>query len=83
MEEQWIKVEVSYESKFNIVGCNVRERCWKRYWEPLSNYAIRKIVKHKGGSISICNCTSWEGIGELTIIEGKIVASIIETSKQH
>jgi uncharacterized membrane protein len=40
--------------------------------EPLSNHVVRKIVKHKGGSIMVRGYMSQEGIGEPTKIEGKI-----------
>lgn len=40
--------------------------------EPLSNHAVCKTMKHKGGSIMVRGYMSQEGIGEPTKIKGKI-----------
>ena len=80
MEEQRTKVVFSYESKFNIVECNGSKVMLEEVWEPLSNHVVSKNAKHIGRSILICGCMSWEGIGEVTKIKGKIVASIIKLS---
>ena len=72
MEEEWRKIVFSYESKFNIVGSDGWEWYWKRHGEPLSNLVVSKTVKHGRGSIMVWGCMSWEGVGELTIIIGKM-----------
>jgi hypothetical protein len=33
---------------------------------------VSKVVKHIRGGIMVWGFTSWEGFGELTIIEGKM-----------
>ena len=41
-------------------------------WDPLSNHVVSKNGKHGGGNIMVWGCMSWEGIGELTLIKGKM-----------
>ena len=67
-----MKVILSCESKFNVVGFDGGEWCWKRDGEPLSTRVISKIMKQRGGSIVVWGCMSQEGIGKLTKIEGKM-----------
>ena len=53
-----MKVILSCESKFNVVGFEGGEWCWKRDGEPLSDRVVSKIVKHIGGSITVWGCMS-------------------------
>jgi hypothetical protein len=61
MEEQWRKVMFSNDNKFNIVGFDGREYCWKRHGDTLSNLMVSKDVKHEGGSIMAWGSMSWGG----------------------
>lgn len=53
-----MKVILSCEIKFNVVGFDGGEWCWKRDGEPLSNCMVSKILKHGGGSIMVWGCMS-------------------------
>lgn len=81
--EDWSFVIFSDESKFNLFGSDGRQYCWRKSGESLLEQHVQCTVKHGGGSIMVWGCMSWEGVGKLHLIEGKmdryIYREILET----
>lgn len=60
------------ESKFNIFGLDSSQWYWRQIREPLCHANITLIVKHGGGTIMVWSCISYEGEGNLKLIDGKM-----------
>lgn len=76
--EDWKKVIFSDESKFNIFGSDGRTWCWKKVGQRLAPHAVKPTVKHGGGSIMIWGCMTWDGVGNITLIEGKMNSEVYQ-----
>jgi hypothetical protein len=66
----WSYVIFSDESKFNLFGLDGRQYCLRRSGEHLLDQHVQPTVKFGGGSIMVWGCMSWEGVGNLCLIEG-------------
>lgn len=81
--EFWAHVIFSDESKFNLFGSDGRQYCWRKSGEHLLDQHVQSTIKHGGGNIMVWGCMSWEGVGKLYLIEGKmdkyVYRNILET----
>lgn len=68
--EFWKDVIFSDESKFNIFGSDGRKYVWRRPNTEFQARHVRPTVKHGGGSVLVWGCMSWNGVGNLTFIDG-------------
>lgn len=73
-EEDWQKTVVSDESKFNLVGSDGRSYCRRRSGEEFLERNVKKTVKHRGGSLMVWGCLTWNGTGRLHRVEGHMNA---------
>ena len=58
--QYWRLVWYSDESKFNLFGWDGKQYCWRRVGEKLLERNVVKKVKHRGGSIMMWGCISWD-----------------------
>lgn len=72
--EDWKRVIWSDETKINRIASDGRQWVWKKAGEGLVEREIQGTVKFGGGNIMVWGCMSWEGIGRLAEIEGKMNA---------
>lgn len=81
--EFWAHVIFSDESKFNLFGSDGRQYCWRKSGDRLLDQHVQSTVKHGGGNIMVWGCMTWEGVGKLHLIEGKmdkyVYRNILET----
>lgn len=66
----WKEVIFSDESKYNIFGSDGRKYVWRKPNTEFQARHVRPTVKHGGGSVLVWGCMSWNGIGNLTFIDG-------------
>lgn len=74
-QEDWNKVIFSDESKFNLVGSDGRQYCWRRPGEELVERAVQKTVKHGGGSLMVWGCITAQGVGRIYQVKGQMTAT--------
>jgi hypothetical protein len=73
--EDWKRVLWSDETKINRIGSDGRVYTWKEKGAPLSDRTTTPTVKHGGGNnLMVWGCMSWNGVGKLTEVEGKMDA---------
>lgn len=81
--EFWAHVIFSDESKFNLFGSDGRQYCWRKSGDRFLDQHVQSTVKHGGGNIMVWGCMTWEGVGKLHLIEGKmdkyVYRNILET----
>lgn len=70
--EDWKRVIWSDESKMNRFGSDGRHWVWKRPGEPLADRHIEPTLKFGGGHVMIWGCMTWQGVGNVVQIEGKM-----------
>ena len=79
----WSYVIFSDESKFNLFGSDGQQYCWRRSGERLLDQHVQSTVKYGGGNIMVWGCMTWEGVGNLHLIEGimdkYVYRNILET----
>lgn len=68
--EFWKKVIFTDESKFCLFGSDGNKSVWRKNKMALDPKNVCPTVKHGGGSIMVWGCMSWNGTGNLTVIEG-------------
>ena len=68
----WKRLIWSDESKINRFGSDGRKWVWKKPRECLSDRTVNTTLKFGGGSIMIWGCMTWEGVGYLCKIDGKM-----------
>jgi transposase len=73
--QDWGKVIWSDECKFSLENTNKKEFYWKKAADPLNEDHIRKKKKFGGGSIIAWGCITFEGVGKLIRLNGKVDAS--------
>lgn len=73
-EDDWKRVIWSDETKINRYGSDGRQWTWAMEGEQLSSRLIKKTVKYGGGSVMVWGCMSWNGVGRLEKVEGKMNA---------
>ena len=88
----WERVWFSDESKFNLVGSDGIQWCYRRPHEAFDPRYVRKVVKHGGGNIMVWGVITPEGVGRLHRVEGNMDAvqftrilkvSLLGTLKDH
>jgi len=68
----WKTVIWSDESKFELIGQKKRQKVWRQPNQGLQERFLQHTVKHGGGSIMVWGCFSWDGVGNLCQIKGKM-----------
>ena len=72
--EDWKRVIWSDETKINRIGSDGKQWVWKQVGEGLIPREIQGTVKFGGGNIMVWGCMSWEGVGQLAEVEGRMDA---------
>lgn len=72
--EDWKKVIVSDEAKFNRYGSDGIRYIWKKKGQDFKEKDIQETVKFGGGGIMVWGCMGWERPGILCEVEGKMDA---------
>ncbi len=72
--KQWWRVVFSDESKFNLIGSDGVEYCWRRPGEALDPRNMVKRVKHGGGHVMVWGCILRQGFGQLHRVVGNMNA---------
>jgi transposase len=70
--EYWKTVIWSDETKINLFGSDGKSSVWRKPKEAYDNKCTIKTVKHTGGNIMIWGCVSYEGVGNIVILEGNM-----------
>lgn len=68
--EAWNGVLFSDESKFNLVGSDGQQWCWRTPGDKLNARSVSKKVKHGGGSVMVWGVITPNGVGRLHRIDG-------------
>lgn len=68
-ENFWKNVVFSDESKFNLFGCDGKQKIWRKKNQELLDKNLVPTVKHGGGSVMVWGCMSAAGVGKLVFIE--------------
>ena len=74
-EEDWKRVIVSDETKINRFGSDGRKWVWKKKGQGLIEREVQGTVKFGGGNIMVWGCMSWEGVGRMAEVEGRMNAN--------
>lgn len=72
--EFWKNVIFSDESKFNIFGSDGRKYVWRKRNSALLTKNLRATVKHGGGHVMLWGCMAYNGVGNISFIEGNMNA---------
>jgi hypothetical protein len=72
--EDWKRVIWSDETKINRIGSDGKQWVWKQVGDGLIEREVQGTVKFGGGNIMVWGCMSWNGVGELAEIEGRMDA---------
>lgn len=67
--DYWSTVIFTDESKFNLYVSDGKVSIWKKPNKRLKPVNLHPTVKHGGGSITIWDCMSAGGVGQLVFIE--------------
>ena len=70
--KQWKHCVFSDESKYNLFGSDGKQWCWRRDDEAYLDRNVVKVVKHGGGSLMVWGCITWDGVGRLHRIDGRL-----------
>ena len=70
--DDWKRVVWSDETKINRFGSDGRSWAWKRANEQLTRDHVRQVIKHGGGNLMIWSCITWQGVGYVTEITGRM-----------
>ena len=73
--EDWKRVFWSDETKINRLGSDGKQWVWKPIGAGLIEREVQGTVKFDGGNIMVWGCMSWEGVGNLAEIEGRMDAN--------
>ena len=76
MVEHWSAVIFSDKSKFNLIGSDGCDWCWRRPGEEFDAWFTKKKVKHGGGHIMVWGCITASGLGRLCRINGNMEAKL-------
>lgn len=72
--EDWKHVIWSDETKINRFGSDGKQYVWKKKGQPLLEREVAPTVKHGGGNIMVWGCMSWNGVGTMVEVEGRMDA---------
>lgn len=85
--DDWKHVIWSDETKINRLGSDGSTWVWKKQGGPLEKRMVEPTLKFGGGSLMIWGCMSWDGIGYMIRMEGRMDAelylSILEDELQQ
>lgn len=76
MDEDWLHVIFSNESKFKLFSSDGHQWCWRYQEQALDPWFTQKKVKHGGGSFMVWGCIIPKGISWLHCIEGTMDAAV-------
>lgn len=65
----WKSVLFSDESKYNLFGCDGKQKVWRKANEELLPKNLIPTVKYGGGSVMVWGCMSANGVGKLRFVE--------------
>ncbi|SNX87912.1 uncharacterized protein MEPE_06623 [Melanopsichium pennsylvanicum] len=72
--EDWKWVIWSDETKINFTGPDGGKQCWVKD-AGFSSKLVKPTVKFGGGCIMIWGCMTWEGIGTMCMVIGRMDSS--------
>lgn len=72
--DDWKRVVWSDETKINRFGSDGRQWVWDERGKPLCDRTVSGTVKFGGGSLMVWGCMTFEGIGWLRFVEGRMDA---------
>ena len=70
--EDWERVVWSDKTKINRLGLDGQQLVWKKVGEGLIKREIQEIVKFSGRNIMVWGCMSWDSVGQLAEVEGRM-----------
>ena len=70
--DDWKKVIWSDETKINHLGSDGHKWVWKKTGEGLSDRLVEETLKFRGGSVIMWGCMTWQGVGFVTKIDGRM-----------
>lgn len=70
----WNNVIFTDESKFNLFGPDGYKHVWRLPKCVLQDHHIREVVKFGGGSVMVWGAITYDGVGELLFIDGRMNA---------
>ena len=70
--DDWKKVIWSDETKINHLGSDGHKWVWKKTGEGLSDRLVEGTLKFHGGSVMMWGCMTWQGVGFVTKIDGRM-----------
>lgn len=79
----WEKVLWTDESKIELFGHNYRHKVWRKDGEAYLPKNTVPTVKFGGGSIMIWGCFSAKGVGNISIINGRMNAASYQSILQN
>lgn len=83
-DEEIKSIIFSDESKFNLFYSDGKVSVWRKAGEGLKPKNLIPTFKYGGGSIMVWGCFSYQGIGKLAFIEGKMNAiSYVDILRNH
>lgn len=68
----WKDVLFSDETKFELFNPTNKKKIWKKKGDSLDPKYIKHTVKYGGGNVMFWGCFSYEGVGNLVVIDGKM-----------
>jgi hypothetical protein len=72
--EDWTRAIWSDKTKSNKIGSNGWIDVWQKRGEPLQDKKVQGKVKFGGGSLMVLECISWNGVGILAKVQGRMNA---------
>ena len=71
----------SDESRFCLFHNDGRAGVWREVGERYNVDCLKPTVQGGGGSVMMWGCISWEGVGPLVLVEGRL--NMIERLRKH
>ncbi len=71
----WKKVLWSDETKISLHGSDGKRYTWRKATERLKPKHVKRTIKYDK-SIMVWGCFSWNGVGELNIIDGTMTSAV-------
>lgn len=72
--DEWKKVVWSDESSFTLFPTTGRVYVWRSPNEAYNQECLLPTVKHGGGSVMVWGAISWNGVGPIIAVKGKVKA---------
>lgn len=74
-DEFWRKVVFTDESKFNLFGPDGNKRVWRFPGSMVQDHHVQQVVKFGGGSVMVWGAITYDGVGRLLRVDGRMNAS--------